>query len=104
MTFSDKTMYPIASTNEKDFLNLMDVYLDAAFYPNIYKYPEILMQEGWHYELEKEEDEVTYKGVVYNEMKGAFSSPEAILFRKYKNPCRYSIWSRVRRDPEYILI
>jgi len=82
MTFADKTMYPIASTNDKDFMNLMDVYLDAVFYPNIYKYPEILMQEGWHYELENEEDEITYKGVVYNEMKGAFSSPESILFRK----------------------
>lgn len=104
MTFSDKTMYPIASTNEKDFLNLMDVYLDAAFYPNIYKYPEILMQEGWHYELEKEEDEVTYKGVVYNEMKGAFSSPEAILFRKIQESLLpdtpYGVESG--GDPEYI--
>ncbi|AOY76399.1 insulinase family protein [Clostridium formicaceticum] len=82
MTFSDKTMYPIASRNDKDFLNLMHVYLDAVFYPNIYNKPEILMQEGWHYELENIEDEVTYKGVVYNEMKGAFSSPEQVLFRK----------------------
>ncbi|AYF53311.1 insulinase family protein [Clostridium botulinum] len=82
MTFSDKTIYPVASRNEKDFFNLMDVYLDAVFYPNIYKYPEILMQEGWHYELDNKDDEITYKGVVYNEMKGAFSSPEDILFRK----------------------
>ncbi|TDT63287.1 insulinase family protein [Fonticella tunisiensis] len=82
MTFSDKTMYPVASKNDKDFLNLMDVYLDAVFYPNIYKYPEILMQEGWHYELENRDDELTYKGVVYNEMKGAFSSPEGVLMRK----------------------
>ncbi|KEH87506.1 peptidase M16 [Clostridium novyi A str. BKT29909] len=82
MTFSDKTIYPVASRNEKDFFNLMDVYLDAVFYPNIYKHPEILMQEGWHYELDSKEDEITYKGVVYNEMKGAFSSPEDILFRK----------------------
>lgn len=82
MTFPDKTMYPIASKNEKDFYNLMDVYMDAVFYPNIYKYKEILMQEGWHYELENKEDEITYKGVVYNEMKGAFSSPESILMRK----------------------
>lgn len=81
-TFPDKTMYPVASTNEKDFSNLMDVYLDAVFYPNIYKYPEIMMQEGWHYELENKDAEITYKGVVYNEMKGAFSSPESILFRK----------------------
>lgn len=82
MTFPDKTMYPVASTNDKDFINLMDVYLDAVFYPNIYKYPEILMQEGWHYELENKEDDLQYKGVVYNEMKGALSSPDSILFRK----------------------
>ena len=82
MTFSDKTMYPIASRNDKDFVNLMDVYLDAVFYPNIYKKKEILMQEGWHYEIDNVEDELKYKGVVYNEMKGAFSSPEQILFRK----------------------
>ena len=82
MTFSDKTMYPIASRNDKDFFNLMDVYLDAVFYPNIYDNPKILMQEGWHYELETPEDDITYRGVVYNEMKGVFSSPEQILFRK----------------------
>lgn len=82
MTFADKTMYPVASKNEKDFLNLMDVYMDAVLYPNIYDNPEIMMQEGWHYELENKEDEISYKGVVYNEMKGAFSSPESILMRK----------------------
>lgn len=82
MTFSDKTMYPVASRNLKDFHNLMDVYLDAVLYPNIYKIPEILMQEGWHYELENKDSELTYKGVVYNEMKGALSSPESILMRK----------------------
>lgn len=81
-TFGDKTMYPVASRNDKDFKNLMDVYLDSVFYPNIYKYPEIFMQEGWHYELENKEDELEYKGVVYNEMKGAFSSPESVLSRK----------------------
>lgn len=81
-TFPDKTMYPVASRNDKDFNNLIDVYMDAVLNPNIYKYPEILMQEGWHYELESREEEITYKGVVYNEMKGAFSSPESILFRK----------------------
>lgn len=81
-TFPDKTMYPVASRNNKDFNNLMDVYLDAVFYPNIYKYPEIMMQEGWHYELDNAQGELTYKGVVYNEMKGAFASPESILFRK----------------------
>lgn len=82
MTFADKTIYPLASKNEKDFFNLMDVYLDAVFYPNIYNQKEIFMQEGWHYELEKPEDELTYKGVVYNEMKGAYSSPDGVLMRK----------------------
>jgi len=82
MTFPDKTMYPVASRNDKDFRNLMDVYLDAVFYPNIYQSPETLMQEGWHYELETPESELTYKGVVYNEMKGAFSSPDSILEQK----------------------
>lgn len=82
MTFSDKTMYPVASRNDKDFVNLMDVYLDAVFHPNIYKNSKILMQEGWHYELESPDEEISYKGVVYNEMKGAFSSPEQVLFRK----------------------
>ncbi|MCY6484754.1 insulinase family protein [Clostridium aestuarii] len=82
MTYSDKTLYPIASKNGKDFFNLMDVYLDAVFHPNIYKYPEILMQEGWHYELNSKDEEITYKGVVYNEMKGAFSSPDDALYRR----------------------
>ncbi|VBB09735.1 Hypothetical protein LUCI_5033 [Lucifera butyrica] len=79
MTYPDKTMYPIASRNPKDFRNLMDVYLDAVFYPNLYDCPETLMQEGWHYELEDPQGEITYKGVVYNEMKGALSAPDAIL-------------------------
>jgi len=82
MTYSDKTVYPIASQNDKDFINLMDVYLDAVFYPNIYDNPMILKQEGWNYKLENKEDEIEYQGVVYNEMKGAFSSPEGVLFRK----------------------
>lgn len=82
MTFADKTIYPVASRNDKDFSNLMDVYLDAVFFPNIYIHKEIFMQEGWHYELENSKDEITYKGVVYNEMKGAFSSPDSILYRK----------------------
>ncbi len=81
MTTSDFTMYPVASRNEKDFFNLMHVYLDAVFYPNIYDKPEIFKQEGWHYELDSLEDEITYKGVVYNEMRGAFSSPDTILSR-----------------------
>lgn len=81
MTYPDRTIYPIASCNDKDFQNLMDVYLDAVFHPNIYKHKEIFMQEGWSYCLEKEDGELTYNGVVYNEMKGAFSSPEGVLER-----------------------
>lgn len=84
MTYPDKTLYPISSQNDKDFQNLMDVYLDAVFFPNIYKYKEIMMQEGWRYHIEKPEDPIEYKGVVYNEMKGAFSSPEEIGFRLIK--------------------
>ena len=79
MTFSDKTMYPVASRNAQDFRNLMDVYLDAVFFPRMLSNPEILMQEGWHYELNSADDEPEYKGVVYNEMKGVFSSPHALL-------------------------
>ncbi len=82
LTYPDKTIYPIASKNAKDFRNLMDVYLDAVFHPKIYDQPQILMQEGWHYDLENPTDELTYKGVVYNEMKGALSVPESVLFRK----------------------
>ena len=85
MTFPDKTMYPVASRNAKDFRNLMDVYLDAVFYPNMRTTPEILMQEGWHYEIEKPEDPLKYSGVVYNEMKGALSSPDGLLERKILN-------------------
>lgn len=85
MTFPDKTMYPVASRNAKDFRNLMDVYLDAVFYPNMRTTPEILMQEGWHYEIEKREDPLRYSGVVYNEMKGALSSPDGLLERKVLN-------------------
>lgn len=77
MTYPDKTTYPVASTNLKDFYNLVDVYLDAVFYPLI---PErTLMQEGWHYEMESPEAPLTYKGVVFNEMKGALSSPDDLL-------------------------
>ena len=79
MTYPDKTMYPVASCNDKDFHNLMDVYLDAVFYPSIYDNEEILMQEGWHYEIESPEEPMKYSGVVYNEMKGALSSPEDLL-------------------------
>ena len=72
MTYSDKTVYPVASLNAKDFHNLMDVYLDAVFYPNIYKKPEIMMQEGWHYEVD-DAGELSFNGVVFNEMKGVYS-------------------------------
>ncbi len=75
MTGGDITIYPIASMNNKDYFNLMHVYLDAVFYPLIYDDPRILKQEGWHHELMAENEPVVYKGVVYNEMKGAFSSP-----------------------------
>lgn len=85
MTYSDKTVYPVASTNEKDFFNLMHVYLDAVFYPNIYKNDKIFKQEGWHYHIEKEDDDLDYKGVVYNEMKGYFSSPINRIFREVEN-------------------
>lgn len=85
MTYSDKTVYPIASCNDKDFQNLMHVYLDAVFYPNIYKNENIFLQEGWHYEMESPEDELTINGVVYNEMKGAFSSPDDVFERELMN-------------------
>ncbi|MCM1272420.1 MAG: insulinase family protein [Clostridium sp.] len=81
MTYSDKTVYPVASLNKKDFHNLMHVYLDAVFYPNIYGREEIMQQEGWHYELDEETGELKYNGVVFNEMKGVFSSPEQQLYR-----------------------
>ena len=84
-TYPDKTMYPVASCNDKDFQNLMHVYMDAVFYPNIYKYEEIFKQEGWHYELESEDGDITYNGVVYNEMKGAYSSEESVLERFVMN-------------------
>ncbi|MDF2610508.1 MAG: Peptidase associated domain protein [Lachnospiraceae bacterium] len=104
MTYPDKTVYPVASCNEKDFQNLIHVYMDAVFYPNIYKRKEIFYQEGWHYELLKEEDDLTYNGVVYNEMKGAFSSPEQQLFRTIQNSLfpdtSYGVESG--GDPDYI--
>ena len=82
MTFPDKTIYPIASLNDKDFMNLMDVYLDSVFNPNVYKDSRIFRQEGWHYELlnrGKADEELKINGVVYNEMKGAFSNPDSVL-------------------------
>lgn len=93
MTFSDKTMYPVASCNDQDFKNLMHVYLDAVFYPNIYKNRKIFEQEGWSYQLENADDPLMYNGVVYNEMKGVFSSPEEFLDR--------SIFNTLFPDTEY---
>ena len=85
MTYPDKTVYPVASCNDKDFQNLMDVYLDAVFHPNIYHEEKIFKQEGWHYEMEDAEDDLTINGVVYSEMKGAYSSPDDVLWREILN-------------------
>lgn len=82
MTYPDKTIYPVASCNDKDFQNLMNVYLDAVFHPNIYKEEKIFRQEGWHYEMEDAEDDLKINGVVYNEMKGVYSSPDDVVERK----------------------
>lgn len=104
MTYPDKTMYPVASCNDKDFKNLMHVYLDAVFFPNIYEKEEIFRQEGWHYEMEEIEGPITLNGVVYNEMKGAFSSPEDVLDREIFNSLfpdtPYGVESG--GDPKYI--
>ncbi len=85
MTYPDKTVYPVASCNDKDFQNLMHVYMDAVLYPNIYEHEEIFRQEGWSYKLDSVDDRLAYNGVVYNEMKGAFSSPEGVLDRVILN-------------------
>ena len=85
ITFPDKTMYPVASCNDTDFRNLMDVYLDAVFYPNTYRNEMIFRQEGWSIQLEDKEADPAYNGVVYNEMKGAFSSPDDVLARAIQN-------------------
>ena len=104
MTFSDKTLYPVASKNTKDFYNLMDVYLDAVLHPRIYEIEDIFMQEGWHYDIHAKDEDVIYKGVVYNEMKGAYSNPLS-LFRDqiaaslYPDTCyKYSSGG----DPDHI--
>lgn len=85
MTYPDKTVYPIASCNDQDFQNLMHVYMDAVFYPNIYESDKTFRQEGWSYELDRPDGELKYNGVVYNEMKGAFSSPDGVLDRMILN-------------------
>ena len=79
-TYPDRTIYPVASVNDKDFLILMDVYLDAVFFPKIYERRELLLQEGWHYQLEDAGEPLKYNGIVYNEMKGAFSDPHTLLY------------------------
>ena len=85
MTYPDKTVYPVASCNDKDFKNLVHVYLDAVLYPNIYQEENIFRQEGWHYEMEDAKDDLSINGVVYNEMKGAFSSPDDVVEREIMN-------------------
>ena len=81
MTYPDKTVYPVASCNMADFKNIMDVYMDAVFYPAMYEHEEIFKQEGWHYELEDVDGELAYNGVVFNEMKGVYSSADDVLSR-----------------------
>ena len=104
MTYPDKTVYPVASCNDKDFQNLMHVYMDAVFYPNIYQNDKTFRQEGWSYKLDNPDGELTISGVVYNEMKGAFSSPEGVLDRVVLNSLfpdnTYSVESG--GDPEVI--
>ncbi len=104
MTYPDKTVYPVASCNDKDFANLMDVYLDAVFNPNVYERPQIFKQEGWHYELKDKDDPISINGVVYNEMKGVFSSPDDMLDREIFNSLfpdtEYS--NESGGDPEFI--
>lgn len=85
MTYPDKTMYPVASCNEKDFENLMDVYLDAVFHPSIYNRKTTFLQEGWHYEPRDGEKDECFRGVVYNEMKGEMSSEDSLLTEHLQN-------------------
>ena len=91
-TFPDKTMYPVSSRNDKDFLNLVDVYMDAVLHPTAITKPEIFYQEGWHYELHEKDEDMIYKGVVFNEMKGAYSSAEEVEMEEmssliYRDSC-----------------
>lgn len=104
MTYPDKTVYPVASCNDQDFKNLMDVYLDAVFNPNITKYEEIFKQEGWHYELTGKDNELKINGVVYNEMKGAYSSPDEVLSSQiYRSLFPDNTYSKDSGgNPEYI--
>ncbi|MCR4590293.1 MAG: insulinase family protein [Lachnospiraceae bacterium] len=104
MTYPDKTVYPVASTNKQDFRNLIDVYMDAVLHPNIYKKEEIFKQEGWHYEINSPEEPLKFNGVVYNEMKGAYSSPDDVLGHAINTSLfpdtRYALDSG--GDPEHI--
>jgi len=84
-TYPDRTCYVVASQNTKDFYNLVNVYADAVFHPRAVSDPNVHAQEGWHLELEKKDDPLTYKGVVYNEMKGVYSSPDSLLYRRAQN-------------------
>lgn len=104
MTYPDKTVYPVASCNEKEFMNLMEVYLDAVFFPNIYTQKEIFLQEGWRYELEDESENIVCNGVVYNEMKGAFSNPEKLLLSEVQSALFPDTVYGVKSggDPEHI--
>lgn len=104
MTYPDKTIYPVASTNDKDFKNLVDIYMDAVFHPNIYTRKEIFNQEGITLSLKDKDSDLIYNGVVYNEMKGAFSAPDDVLERAimnslYPNTC-YGVESG--GDPDHI--
>ncbi|MGY3776449.1 insulinase family protein [Helcococcus sueciensis] len=102
MTYSDKTIYPVASRNDKDFKNLTDVYLDAVFNPRARKDEKIFRQEGWRYNLE--DDELTYKGVVYNEMRGAMSSQESQVYQNiYKELMPDTIYAFNSGGDPYII-
>jgi len=94
VTYEDRTVYPVSSRCEKDFLNLVDVYMDAVFAPNLLENPNIFRQEGWHYEYDEEERALSINGVVYNEMKGAYSSPDELGIAKLQQilfaDCLYS--------------
>ena len=94
------TGYPVASQNTKDFYNLIHVYLDAVLHPRAVDDPLVLQQEGWHLELEDKKDPLTYKGVVYNEMKGVYSSPDQIMNRATQNVRGVFAWSARGREWE----
>lgn len=104
MTYPDKTVYPVASCNDKDLQNLIDVYMDAVFHPDIRKHKEIFQQEGWHLEMEDLEAPITINGVVYNEMKGAFSSAEEVMRREILSTLYpdTSYFYESGGDPEFI--